>query len=41
MSINEMSLPVNQEKFTVGNRILGWLGIIGAPMMLIFFIFTF
>lgn len=39
MSVNEMSLPARREKFAFGNRLLGLLGLIGAPMMLIFFIF--
>jgi len=39
MSVNEMNLPVHQENFAVGNRVLGLLGMIGAPMLLIFFMF--
>jgi hypothetical protein len=39
MSVNEMSLPVRREKFSVSNRFLGLLGMIGAPMLFIFFIF--
>jgi len=39
MSVNEINLPIRQENLAVGNRVLGLLGIIGAPMMLIFFMF--
>jgi hypothetical protein len=38
MPVNEMSLPVGREKFAVSTRFLGLAGMIGAPMMLIFFI---
>ena len=39
MSVNEMSLPVRREKFALGNRVLGLLGMLGAPMLFIFFMF--
>lgn len=39
MSVNEMSLPVRRESFSVGNRVLGLLGMIGAPMLFIFIMF--
>jgi hypothetical protein len=39
MSVNEMNLPVRPRSLAVGNCLLGLLGMIGAPMMLIFFMF--
>lgn len=39
MSVNEINLPVHREKFAASNRALGLLGMIGAPMLLIFFMF--
>ncbi|HLM02822.1 MAG TPA: hypothetical protein VK400_17355 [Pyrinomonadaceae bacterium] len=39
MSVNETSLPVRREKFAPGNRALGLLGTLGAPMLFIFFMF--
>ena len=39
MSVNEMNIAFGRESFAISNRILGLLGMIGAPMLLLFFIF--
>jgi hypothetical protein len=39
MFTNKLALPLQNESFTVNNRLLGTLAIISAPMMLLFFMF--
>jgi hypothetical protein len=39
MSVNEMNIALIGEKFTINNRLLGVFAMIGAPMLLLFFMF--
>ena len=39
MSVNEMNLMVGGENLTLNTRLLGALAVVGAPMLLIFFLF--
>jgi hypothetical protein len=39
MSVNEMNIALGRESFAISSRTLGLLAMIGAPMLLLFFIF--
>lgn len=40
MSVNQMEIPADEIKLSIGNRWLGGLCLIGAPMLLVQFIFN-